>query len=124
MKTLLFITFIFTFSSAINAEEFKVHVQSFDEDLDVSEMESKDVSTISERAEVKSQINELPTPREMKEIFKDIGFGPEVTSMDQMDKDLFYLKVQQRPLSYLQKTYPDVSIAKIKRLKALISETK
>lgn len=124
MKTLLFITLIFTFSPAINAEEFKVHVQSFDEDLDVSELESKDVSTKSEQPEVKSQTNELPTPREMKAIFKQIGFGPEVMSMDQMDKDLFYLKVQQRPLSYLQKTYPDISIAKIKRLKTLVGETK
>lgn len=124
MKNLIIFALIFSISSAINAEEFKVHVQSFDEDLDASELESKDISVQKEAQPVVSQTNDLPTPREMNGIFKEVGFGPEILKLDQMDKDLFFLKVQQRDMSYLKKKYPDVSVEKMKRLKKLIGETK
>lgn len=123
MKNLIICAFFFVFSSAINAEEFKVYVESFDEDLDASELESKEISVKKEAQPVVSQTSELPSPREMRAIFKEVGFGPEIMSMDQMDKDLFYLKVQQRDMSYLKKKYPDVSVEKIKKLKKLIGET-
>jgi hypothetical protein len=124
MKNLIICALFFVFSTSINAEEFRVFVESFDEDLDASELESKEISVKKQAQPVVSQTSDLPSPREMRAIFKEVGFGPEIMSLDQMDKDLFYLKVQQRDMSYLKKKYPDVSVEKIKKLKKLISDTK
>lgn len=63
--------------------------------MDASELESKEISVQKQAQPVVSQTSELPSPREMRAIFKQVGFGPEIMELDQMDKDLFFLKVQQ-----------------------------
>jgi hypothetical protein len=124
MRNVIILALFFVFSAAINAEEFKVHIQSFDEDLDLSELKSKDISVQNEAQPVVSQPNHLSPPAQMHAILKSIGFGPEIMNLDQMDKDLFYLKIQQRPMSDLKKIYPDISVEKMQRLKKQIGETK
>lgn len=122
MKNFILFTLISTYSFAINADEFKVYVQSFDDDIDTSKLESKQISVNKQAQPVLSQTYDLPTPREMNAMFKQVDFGPEVINMDQMDRDLFYFKVAKRDMSYLRSKYPDVDPEKMQQLKKLIGK--
>jgi len=51
--------------------------------------------------------------------FVKAGLSDEIKKMDELDRDLFYYKVKENSLSEIQKEFPDISIEKIKKLKAI-----
>lgn len=110
-------------SNSAFAEEFKVYVQTFDQDIDLSEIQSDDVIANNKLPAPKSQVSELPAPHQMDQMFKQAGFGQEVLGMEQMDKDLFYLKVQKRDMEYLKRKYPDFDVKKMKKLKTIVGSS-
>lgn len=119
-----FIYIIYLFSVLIfpaSAEDsFKVQVHSFDPDINLGKIKSENVEVKSGAGRYVSQSQDLPSPYEMDGLFKQAGFGKDVLNMDQMDKDLLYLKTQKRPMSYLVKKYPELPEKNLKTLKSLI----
>jgi len=87
--------------SVLAEDGFKVHVNSFDPDKNLEKIKSKTIETKLGAGRYISQTQELPTPFEM-------------------DKDLFYLKAQKRPMEYLRRKYPELPEDKIRSLKALV----
>lgn len=119
-----FISIIFAFfilSFSVSAEDaFKVHVHSFDPDINLEKIKSKNIEVKSGAGKYISQTQDLPSPYEMDNIFKKAGLGKEVLNMDQMDKDLLYLKAQKRPMEYLLRKFPSLPEKKLETLKKLI----
>ena len=106
--------------SASAEDAFKVHVHSFDPDINLGKIKSENIQVTTGAGRYISQTHELPSPYEMDSIFKNAGFGKEVLNMDQMDKDLLYLKAQKRPMEYLLRKYPELPEKKLLKLKNLI----
>lgn len=116
-----FILYLISFSAF--AEDFKVYVQTFDHDIDLTQLQSANVEAKDKLPQPNSQVADLPAPHQMNQMFKQAGFGEEVLGMEQMDKDLFYLKVLKRPMDYLKKKYPELDAKKIKKLKEIVGST-
>lgn len=65
-------------------------------------------------------LNALPTPAKLEEIYDKVGIKEYLSDMDQMDKDIFVLKVKKYSLERVSKSYPEVPKEKIKKLKELL----
>ena len=122
MKMHIFLYLVLIFSQNLSAEDFKIHVHSFDDDIDLKKIKSREIETNKGAGRYISQVSELPSIEEMDEQFKTAGFDHQLLKMDQMDKDLFYLKVQKRSIEYLIKKYPTFDIDSIKKLKKMIGD--
>ena len=123
MKFISLIYAVFIFSFSVSAEDtFKVYVHSFDPDINLEKIKSEKIEVKSGPGRYVSQMRDLPSSYEMDSILKKAGFGKEVLNMDQMDKDLLYLKAKKRPMEYLLRKYPDLPEKKLERLKKLIEE--
>jgi len=120
MQKIWFVIFSLLLGSSVNATEFKAYVQSFDEDIDLSTLDSKEVKTSDKLEPIFSVARSLPSPQVMDEHIKEAGLEQEIQKMDQMDKDLFYLKVKQKSLEYLEKKYSEIPLIKIKQLKIIM----
>jgi hypothetical protein len=69
---------------------------------------------------VLGEINNLPTPKRLEEIFIQAKLEKEVSKMDQLDKDMFVLKVSRYDIQRLQNIYPDIDKSKMENLKELL----
>lgn len=69
---------------------------------------------------VLGEINNLPTPKRLEEIFIQAKLEKEISEMDQLDKDMFVLKVSRYDIQKLQKIYPDIDKSKMESLKELL----
>ena len=67
-----------------------------------------------------SGLNALPTPAELEAIYAKVGIKEYLSDMDQMDKDIFILKVKKYSLDRVIKKYPNIPEKKIKELKELL----
>ena len=105
-------------------EEFKVYVNTFDNDIDTSSLDSSVVKSTQGAGENKSTVAALPHPGEMLKIFKSAGLEKEVASLNQMDRDILYMKVARRDLASVQKSYEQIPAEKLTNLKKLIEAQK
>jgi hypothetical protein len=108
---------------AVNAtDEFNVYVNTFDQDMDTSSLNEKEIKKEVGPGKLKDQSRELPSPATMNGIFLEAGLSEEVKSMDRIEKDLFFLKVWKKPLSFVLPRYPTIKESKIIKLKKVIEE--
>lgn len=121
MKLLLL---LFLVTHAWAEEEFKVYVNTFDGDIDTSSLDSSVVKTTQGAGENKSTVAALPHPGEMFKIFKSAGLEKEVEPLNQMDRDILYMKVAKRDLASVQKSYEQIPAEKLTSLKKLIEAQK
>lgn len=117
---IIFVVFILI--SACFADEFKVHVQNFDEELDASPLQSKDVEVSNQLPPPKSLINQLPSPQVINGLIKQAGLDQELSALDQMDKDMLMLKIQRSDLEYVKRKFPKIDLNKINHLKTLLEK--
>lgn len=60
----------------------------------------------------------LPEKREREEIFARVpGLGAEVAKMDELDRDLLFVRARTKPLKELVKTYPAIGEKTLARLR-------
>ena len=123
MKLFIFFTFL-AMQNVLAEEEFKVFVNTFDEDIDTSVIKSPVVKTTVGAGEYTSQLEKLPDPVEMEKIFKRAGLSEEVKSFNQMDRDILFMKVAKRDLASVQKSYDQIPGEKLSNLKKIIGEKK
>ena len=71
-----------------------------------------------ENSDTGGGLNALPTPAKLEEIYDKVGIKEYLSDMDQMDKDIFVLKVKKYSLERVAKSYPEVPKEKIKSLRS------
>ena len=66
-----------------------------------------------------------PPPRRMRDMtFRKAHLSKLVVTWDELDKDMFYLRAKHEPIKALHKTYPKIGLAKLRRLKKVIGDSK
>lgn len=59
----------------------------------------------------------LPDKKQREEVFARVpGLGSEVAKMDEMDRDLLFVRARTKPLKELAKTYPGIGEKTLARL--------
>jgi hypothetical protein len=116
---------LFLLIQAVSAEEkFEVFVNTFDNDIDTSSIESPIVKATQGPGENPSQVAALPAPDEMLKIFQSANLSEEIKPLNQMDRDILYMKVTQRDLASVKKSYETISEEKLDKLKKIIEAQK
>lgn len=116
---------LFLLIQAVSAEEkFEVFVNTFDDDIDTSSIESPTVKATRGPGENTSQVATLPEPDEMLKIFQSANLSEEIKPLNQMDRDLLYMKVTQRDLASVKKSYETIPEEKLDKLKKIIEAQK
>ena len=123
MKLILCLLFLAT-QNVLAEEEFKVFVNTFDEDIDTSVIKSPAVKTTVGAGQSTSQVEKLPNPVEMEKIFKSADMSDEVKPLNQMDRDILFMKVVKRDLASVKKSYPQIAGEKLTNLKKIIDGQK
>ncbi len=108
--------------SAFAEDEFNVYVHTFDKDMDTTSLNEKEIKKTEGSGKLKDQTRELPSPATMNGIFQEAGLDKEVAQMDQVERDLFFLKVWKRPLTFVLPRYPHIKESKLIKLKKVIEE--
>jgi hypothetical protein len=103
------------------AAQGHVFVQSLDDDLNLSVMENENIKIQSAAPEPGA--DELPSPDELKNLFKMAGLEKETSVMDLMKQDIFYRQVKEMDLKSVYKRYPEISQKKIAGLKIIIGKS-
>lgn len=80
---------------------------------------SKYKPTNTEDQKPQGQLNSLPHPKEMEQIFKVAGVFDRTSKWDQLEKDMFALKIKKYSLSQLITMFPNFSEKELKLLKEL-----
>lgn len=99
-----------------------VHVQQINPNFDVSKMKKPGVEVHTVSAPAKEP---LPAIKNREAVFAKAGFTEaELKSMDELDRDMLYLRAQQKPANELEKMYPKLKKEKLFELKILASKEK
>jgi len=115
MKRSMFLI-LFIALNVLAQDETQFFVNTLDEDIDTSSIESKQVHVQKGVGPVRSRSTPLPDPKEMEKLFQSAGLTADIKKMDQLDQDLFFRKVQNRKLEEVQKSYPSIAPEKIAKL--------
>lgn len=124
MMKLTLLLILFSVASAFAEEEFKAFVNTFDDDMDTSSIESPMVKITQGAGDLKSEIAELPTPEDMLKNFQSAGLEQDIKPMNQMDRDILYMKVAQRDIASVKESYQKISQEKLANLKKIIEAQK
>lgn len=122
MKNLsLFISLFYSLLSfSQEAGVGKVFVHSMEEGVDLSGLQAKEYVKVEGAGESKSVTSELPSPPMMEKMLLEADLSKETVNMDQMDKDLLFMKLKKRSAGSLSKNYPDLPKSKLEKLKSLM----
>lgn len=124
MMKLTMLLILFSMSSAMAEEEFKAFVNTFDDDMDTTSIESPMVKITQGAGDLKSETAELPTPEDMFKHFQNAGLEKDIRPMNQMDRDILYMKVAQREIASVKESYQKISPEKLSKLKSIIESQK
>ncbi len=83
--------------------------------------EKKGVKATNKPARVK-RADALPDKAEREAALGKVpGLSSDVANMDELDRDLLFVRARTKPLKELQKTYPDIEAKKLARLREILT---
>lgn len=100
----------------------KLKVHSFDENADLSSLDSKDYQVTKGLPESRKDRQELPSPDMLKKLFVDAGLGKDVQSMDDMDRDVLWRRADRLSVAAFLKEYPDLPSEGLKKFHKLVNQ--
>ncbi len=121
LKAVYLMLFLFSLS-AFAEGEFNVYVHTFDRNMDTSTINEKEIKKTVGPGKLKDNTRDLPSPAMMNGMFLEAGLEKEVKKMDQIEKDLLFMKVWKKPLSFVLAHYSHIEEKKIIKLKKIIEK--
>jgi hypothetical protein len=101
----------------------QVQVQSMDPAFDAQAMKEPGVQ-VHAYGEAPDAQRALPSPREEDRIFSNAGLSQALHSLDQVDRDILFLRARDLKTERLQTLYPKLSAKKLKQLADLAQAAK
>lgn len=69
------------------------------------------------------QANELPKRSKRVQVFEQAGLHQELDGLDELDRDLLYIRAKTAELAVLMRAYPKMPREKLEKLRTLILQS-
>ena len=122
----LIILFLLSINLSMAQQESDIHIHSLDPNLNPKEFGGKykkhSYEDFKKEQSKNTAKSKLPPPKYLTELFEKSKLTDETKTMDQMDKDMLFMKAKKYKIDALKKNYPNISEDKLVSLKKNIDE--